>query len=233
MAEVRFEAVVIPIVLSVLAVTAAMWVVARRLGRRRGFTFTRITHLAPDAKTGWLHVLGARRSMPEHGDAVDHWAHLMVEPRAARWLCGDSRVGGDLTLGDPTVARSLKRLQSALGWRPQLERGGTLRVQVRREDEATGPLPKTGLVVEVRRRWREPATQPCVATLIVEGRPVGTHAFEALGDSRFTACLLDEARVVVFGYVGVAWGDPEAHLVAFEVDSGVVMFDQACAYRPE
>jgi hypothetical protein len=224
------DAMVLQVVLPVLAVMLALWLAAQRASKSGGLTLTRVTHLACDAKAGWLHVLGARRTSPEYGDAVDHWAHAMVEPRTGRWLFGERSVGGDLDLGAPMVKASLERLEPALGQRPAPVRTGSLRVHVRHEANSAAAAPALGLVIDVSPRVREPATQPCKATLFVDHQARGTHAFEALGDGRFRACVLEEARVVVFTYVGVAWGDPQAHLVAFERDSGAVLFDCVCTH---
>ncbi len=226
------DAMVLPIVLLVLATMIALWLAARRGGKRSGLTLTRVTHLACDAKPGWLHVLGARRTSPQYGDPVDHWAHAMLEPRTGRWLVGDRSVGGDLDLSAPMVKASLERLEPAFGQRPTLKRAGGLRVHVRHAGDAAEASPSTGLVVDVTPRVKETAAQPCKATLYVDRQARGTHAFNAIADARILGCALEDAGVVVFTYVGIAWGEPQAHVVAFDRDSGEVLFDQVCT-QPE
>lgn len=223
----RVEMLALGGTLAVLMVTVAMWLMARRI-RHGAWTLTRLTHLAPDAQSGWLHVLGAQRTLPEYGDGVDRWVHVLVEPRTGQWHVGGRSVGGDPDFSAAMVTQSLATLQATLGWRPQPTQGGKLHVLVRKPDDVAGAEPTTGLVVAVGPRLREPPTQPCVATLVVDGHPRGTHTFEALADARFFGRILQEARVVVFTYVGAHLGDPQAHLVAFDLDTGTVLFDRVC-----
>lgn len=214
------------------------------LARRRtpgaggGATLTRVTHLIPDASGTWMHVFGAQRLMPEYGDSSDVWYHMMVEPRSGRWVAGASAPGPDLDLTSPFVTRSMTQLAETLGFEPQLRPGAklTLVVEGPRDHAETvrGPkraVPTEGVVVVTGPERDARPTRACTATFYHRGQPVGSHAFAAIGGARFVARALGEVRVGFLSYVGMSFTDVTAHLVAFDLDSGAVLFDVPCRHR--
>lgn len=220
--------------------SGAIAYVARALGRRAAASLplTRVTHLVPDASGSWMHVFGARRLMPEHGDSSDLWCHMMVEPRTGRWVHGASAPGADLDLDSPFVDRSMAVLATALGFEPRMQKGQRLALVVHEADsdaetvaDRRRRVAEDGVVVRVGAQRDARATQICTLSLYRAAAVVGTHSVDAIAGAGFVARALVDAHVALVSYVGFAYTEPQARVVASDVDHGTVLFDVPCCYR--
>lgn len=219
-----------------LALSVALFLFARRSSRgARRLALTRITHLLPDENDSRVHVFGASRTMPEYGDSVDIWQHVFVDVRRGLFVAGESQIGDDFAVDSPFVKRSLEKVSAQVREKVRPKHGKTsLRVALVRDTEtdtarpSKNEPPRDGLFVRVFRHDSDRASTPHVAQLHIGGTCVGEHTFDAIEGTRIAACWLEGGAIALFGYVGSAWGNPIAHLVAIDAQSRTVLFDRAC-----
>lgn len=200
----------INVLLSVLVpipVLAVVFFIVMKRKKREPLTYAEF--FINDASGKYIHILGARRVMPENGDSFDIYEHYLLDMQTLKLIKGDSQRGKSLDLKSEFVKRSMANLSALTGIQLKMvqpnnnfnhEADGLLKVyrfdQVQSDTEVFDPIEGDSLVFIDQGDEADHFSM----NLYRHGNLVKSHRMRGLSDYFFKTIYVEEKNWVCFIY---------------------------------
>ncbi len=182
----------------------------------------------------YLHILGARRIMPDQGDSFDIFEHYVLDYEQLKFTKGGSQRGKNLELGSEFVKRSLAQLSQKLNHAFVFvkrkegfdeEKDGFIKVyrfdEVQSDTEEFDQMSPNSLVFINR---GDEANHFSVI-LYRDGRELARHGMRGLSDYFFTTIYLEDKSWLCFLYRKQRLARSGMAVCILNYDTGALIFD--------
>lgn len=192
--------------LPVLVMGVIFWILFKY---KKNEPLTYAEFLLKDMNGQFIHILGARRVMPEQGDSFDIFEHYLFDLQQMKMIKGDSQRGKTLDLKSEFVKRSMDRLSAMKGCRlafewpkegHDVERDDLLKVyrfdEVQSDTEVFEPIhPDCMVFID-----RGDDGDHFLLNIYRNGNKLATHQMKGMSDYFFKTIYLPERSWVCFLY---------------------------------
>lgn len=194
--------IVIPIM-----VMAIMFFIMIKYKKSEPLTY--VEFFMKDKSGPYIHILGARRVMPDEGDSFDIFQHYLFDYEKLKMIKGESQRGKNLHLQSEFVKRSMAKLSGMTGTKLEFvpakdgfddDEDGLLKVyrfeQVQSDTEVFEPIQPNCLVFVDQ----GDAADHFNLNVYREGVLLATHRMRGISDYFFKTVYLEEKSWVCFLY---------------------------------